>query len=264
MIKLLKSLVKEIFFYNPICKRPIGTRENYIKIFEKIKLKSYPTIDKFETKIGFKIDKQFLDELALITQISIKKSENNYQHGRVLYSVLCDYISNKSIDSLNVFEVGTAKGFSSLCMSKALDDSKINGNIFTCDIIPHNKKIFWNCISDTDNKKKTRLDIIGKWSNLVDKIYFFHGTCKKAQDKNNFERINFAFIDAQHEYDDVKIEFEFISSHQVKDDVIILDDIQEKFPGIKLLIDEIELNRNYQVSKLFSTSERGYAICRKN
>lgn len=264
MIKFIKSLIIKFFFYNPICKRPIGTRENYIKIFENIRSKSYPTIDEFEEKNGFKIDKQFLDELALKTQITIKKSENNYQHGRVLYSVLCDYISNKNINSLNIFEVGTARGFSSLCMSKALKDSKINGNIFTCDIIPHNKKIFWNCILDHDNKKKTRFEIIGKWTNLIDKINFFHGTCKEAQEKHNFGRINFAFIDAQHEYDDVKIEFDFISSHQEKDDIIIFDDIQEKFPGVKLLIDEIESYKNYRVLKLFSTSERGYAICRKN
>ena len=67
--------------------------------------------DEFEEKNGFKIDKQFLDEL-LKTQITIKKSENNYQHGRVLYSVLCDYISNKNVNSLNqIFEVGLLEDY---------------------------------------------------------------------------------------------------------------------------------------------------------
>ena len=56
--------------------------------------KIYKEIDLFEERCDFKIDKKWLDNLALHTQV-VKKSEINYQHGRVLYSSLRDYIKKR-------------------------------------------------------------------------------------------------------------------------------------------------------------------------
>ena len=47
-------------------------------------------------------------------------------------------------------------------MSKAINDSKINGKIITIDIIPNNKKFFWNCIDD--KSKKTRKELLNNWN----------------------------------------------------------------------------------------------------
>ena len=90
--------------------------------------KIYKEIDLFEERCDFKIDKKWLDNLALHTQV-VKKSEINYQHGRILYSSLRDYIK-KELKYLNILEIGTALGFSSTCMSKAIIDSNIKGKIF--------------------------------------------------------------------------------------------------------------------------------------
>ena len=42
-----------------------------------------------------------------------------------------------------IVETGTARGFSSICMSKALIDQKKSGKIISLDCISHNEKIFW-------------------------------------------------------------------------------------------------------------------------
>ena len=46
-----------------------------------------------------------------------------------------------------ILETGTARD-SSICMAKALNDRNYQGLISTIDSIPHEKKIFWNCIDD--------------------------------------------------------------------------------------------------------------------
>ena len=51
-------------------------------------------------------------------------------------------------NSINIIETGTVRGFSALCMAKALSDAKFEGSIFTIDVLPHDKKMFWNCAAD--------------------------------------------------------------------------------------------------------------------
>ena len=131
--------------------------DDYYKIYRSNLNNSYPVIDNIERELGFKIDNGWLNNLALITQISIKKTKICYAHGRVLYCYLRYLISQSEEKCLNILEVGTSKGFSSLCMAKSLEDSKKNGKIFTIDILAHDKEIYWNCISDYEGKKQEKL-----------------------------------------------------------------------------------------------------------
>ena len=262
----MKSIIKKIYdliFYNPICKKPAGTLEDYLDIYNKIKVKKYTEITELENKLGFRIDEDFFNNLGLKTQISIKKSENNYQHGRLLYSLLSNYLQFKNDDFFTVVEIGTARGFSSICMSKALNDFNKKGNIITCDIISNQKKIFWNCILDCDYKKKNRVELLKEWKNLTNDIVFLEGDYQKLK-KIKIKRVHFAFIDAQHEFENVKNEFEFISKFQLCGDILIFDDIQDKFIGVSLMVDQIEKSGSYSVERIFSTPDRGYAICKKN
>ena len=93
--------------------------------------------------------------MALITQITIKNSDLVYSHGRVIYSCLSNYISTTD-GNINILETGTSKGFSSVCMAKALRDQNKIGSIHTIDILPKDKKIYWNNISDFEGKKLER------------------------------------------------------------------------------------------------------------
>ena len=128
--------------------------EDYIKIHNLSKNKKYINIDKLEEKYQFKIDRTFFENLAFNTQVVIKKNEINYQHGRVLYTYLSDYITRNETSNINfnIVETGTARGFSSICMSRALLDLNKNGKIFTIDILPHDIKMIWNCPKDLQQK----------------------------------------------------------------------------------------------------------------
>ena len=79
-----------------------------------------------------------------------------------------------------------------------------------------------------------------------------------------FSRINFAFIDGSHEYEDVKNEIDFISKRQNKNDIIFFDDYNEKhFPGVVKAINEIKLNNSYQINLIDLREDRKYVIAKK-
>ena len=61
-------------------------------------------------------------------------------------------MDDNKFDEITILETGTARGYSSICMSKALNDRKQKGKIFTIDILPNNKKMYWNCIEDHKGK----------------------------------------------------------------------------------------------------------------
>ena len=99
--------------------------------------------------------------------------------------------------NIDILETGTARGFSSVCMSKAIVDSNSDGKIHTIDILPNNKKIYWNCISDIDGKK-TRTELLKNWAIYVDKINFHTGNSINVLKKLDLKRVNFAFLDGSH------------------------------------------------------------------
>ena len=272
-IRIIKAKLFEIFFSipfiskplpkNPLLKQPIGSREIYLELHQKAIINKNFKVKKFEDLMGYRIDEEWFNNLSLLTQTCIKKSELNFNHGRILYSLLSNYINqldkNKNIH-INILETGTARGFSALCMSKALNDNNANGSILTLDAIPHNSKIYWNCISDCEGKK-TREELLSPWQEELSNIAFLHGWTDDLLDKIGIVRINFAFLDAQHTKDAVINEFLFINKRQKKGDLIFFDDVTEDlFQGVCKAINEIERNYPYQITKLPFDKKRGYAI----
>jgi len=268
MIEILISYIRNIKNYyfpnkNPFGKRILASKEDYLSIFNEAKNIKYTDIDKLENENGFKVEKNWLDELALHTQVVIKESPINYQHGRVLYSELRKYIQNDNIKNINILEVGTARGFSSICMSKAInDDAKINGKINTIDIISNDQKIYWNCIDDLESKK-TRKELLKSWQKELNNISFFTGPSAFVLKKIRFNRIHFAYIDGMHDYFSTKKEFTYISNKQLIGDLIIFDDYSNSFPGIIKLIDQIKNNKSYEITIISSSKDRAYAIAKK-
>ena len=147
MIKFFKNIAKDVkyslFDFHPFffTNKPLKSKEYYLSLYNEEKKNVYSEIDEFINSLGFDIDKDWLDNLALSTQVVIKKSKLNYQHGKILYATLRNFIEKYKYQNLTVFETGTSRGFSSICMSKAINDSYISGKIITLDIIPHNTKM---------------------------------------------------------------------------------------------------------------------------
>jgi predicted O-methyltransferase YrrM len=267
MLYLIKSFLRDLknFYFpkkHPFGEKILADKEYYISKHLEAKNKIYVEIDNFEKITSFKIEKDWLDNLALHTQVVKKKSEINYQHGRILYSALRKYIKKNKIKFLNVLEIGTALGYSSICMSKAINDSKTLGNIVSLDIISGKNKIYWNCIDDHQGPK-TRDELLSTWKEELKNISFLTGPSSFTLKKFKKDRINFAYIDGMHDYLNVNKEFNFISSRQISGDIVILDDVNEKFPEVIKFIKDQEKLAIYNVEKIKSSEDRAYAICEK-
>ena len=165
------------------------------------------------------------------------------------------------MDKFLFVDVGTAKGFSSIIISKCAKDNNVNFKVFSFDLIPHKKKIFWNSIKDLEGKF-TREDLLSDYLVYTSNIVYIEGRTKnKFKLISEYERINFAFLDGSHDYDDVKFEFNFIKQKQKKGDIIFFDDVTDNhFDGIVKLINEIQENSEYNIEKIQSTIHRGYAV----
>ena len=256
------------------------TRQLYTNLWNECKERDYTD---FYNKLNkdFECDiykvKDEIDDIALSLQICYKHhgSRMLYLHGFVLYAALTKYIKNNpDIEKLTIIETGTARGFSSLCMAKALYDNKKKGKIYTIDIFSSTKKMYWNCIADLDGKHSLR-DIVLPWKNLVDKyVVFINGytTEKLPLLINSLDRVHFSFLDAQHDYKNLIFELQNIKKIQEKGDIIICDDYtfyrdgRMQYPGIQRAIDEFVRTNEYE-SKIYYADDgqkkRGYVWFKK-
>ena len=258
------------YFNQPLTNSPKSNFQVYKNLSQNAEKNTYciESIDILEKENNFLIDRDWFNKLAFSTQIVIKKSELNYAHGRVLYSVLRNYIStlNQKNKYLNIVETGTARGFSALCMAKALSDSEIEGSIFTIDVLPHFKKMFWNCASDHVKGEQTRHDLLSEWSDLLERyIIFLQGYTGHILPKIALSRINFAFLDGAHTYKDVLFEFDTISKKQKKGDIIIFDDYNKiKFPGVVRAVKNILRREEYNILLIENkNTNRDFVIAKK-
>ena len=267
IIILFNNIYKKKIYNKINLKKPILDIDKYKKIANESKKITSSEINHFEETLGFKIDKNWIDNLALRTTIEIKKSGINYSHGRILYTSLRNYIKLNygKLNHINIIETGTARGFSSLCMAKALNDSNSSGTILTFDIVPNKISRFWNCIIDHELGPTTRQELLEPYKELVNKyIIFLEGDTKIELPKILIPRINFAFIDGSHTYDDVMFEFNLIKDCQKEGDLIIFDDYNNiLFPGIVKAVDEICKNFYYDKKIIKSIYGNQYVITTK-
>ena len=259
----------------PFGRSPRADKQTYLSLWEEAKKVSYPDIETFEKKKGFTIDPEWMHELALHTQIVIKESVLSYQHGRVLYTALRDYTAGLKkqwdVDEvpvgqrmITILETGTARGFSAVCMARALADEDVCGKIITLDLLPHSVKMYWNCIDDHDGPK-TRQELLAPWRGLVDPyIIFIENDSRIGIRRAAMGRIHFAFLDGAHTYEDVMMEFDMVRQRQEAGDVIVFDDYNPaQFPGIIRGVDEGCERWGYSKDVFGDSLGRSYVIARK-
>ncbi len=258
------ALAMQYWHKNPFGEKPRANREEYQKLWEKARAQNFPDIDAFEKEAGFAVDPDWLHELALHTQIVIKKSELCYQHGRILYSALRRFLAGHDREKLTILETGTARGFSAVVMTKALADARKHGTIITFDLLPHDTPIYWNCIDDLDGMKSRR-QLLAPWNDLIEPtVVFIENDSRIGLRRLGLGHIDFAFLDGAHTYSDVMLEFNCVQRRQRKDDVIVFDDYSPTiFAGLVKAVDEGSEQWGYTKKILRSEGERAYVIAQK-
>lgn len=256
---MINNAVDSVLYRDPFGNSPRASANEYRMLHAEACSRQFPAIDELEAEIGFAIDRTWLDDLALHTQITKKKSSLAYPHGRLLYSLLRRYIDASGEDFVTVCETGTARGFSALCMAKAISDSGVPGRVVTFDVLPHLTRHYWNCIDDHEGRK-TRAELLAPWSELLRNVAFVHGDTQLMLERVGLDRINFAFLDAQHVKRAVLYEFKIVSDRQRQGDMIVLDDVTPAaYPGVVAAVDEIEARSDYDFNRLALSDERAYA-----
>lgn len=228
------------------------TSAEYSEIFQRECAQTYPVVDTLESRLGYALDKERLENAARVLACPLKRNPPCWQHGRVVYSVLRKMLSVAS-SSVQCLDIGTAKGFSALCAQWALLDSGREGHVISVDVIDPASRVSRNTVAELSGYL-TLYETIATWPEARG-IKFLHATGVNWLTMNR-QRVHFAFVDGKHNYAAVSQELDLLLSSQVSGDVIVADDIQ--IPGVRRAVEGLE--DEYYVEYLEVLPNRQYAI----
>lgn len=227
------------------------SRADYEAAFLHESVVEYPTLAALERRMGYAIDKPRLEGAAKTLACPVKRNPPNWQHGRLIYSVLRKYLETQS-GPVTLFDCGTAKGFSALCMAFAVADAKADGSIYSVDVIDPNDTIARNSILDLDGPKSLA-QYLDAWPEA--QLVHFEKATGGAWLRSHPERIHFAFIDGKHEYHAVKEQIRLLEQRQQTGDIAIFDDLQ--IPGVSQALNH---PNGYSIEVIEAKADRRYAV----
>ena len=160
-----------------------------------------------------------------------------------------------------IVEVGTERGFSALCMAKALLDGRLeNSHVYTIDMVPHDERKNWHYYKHPETDPATgiqlaRVDLVKEFEPvLLERITFLCGDSSQVLSEWNKDPIDFAFIDGAHSYDGVKADIDAMVPHLSADAMLVFDDygpaqslyrwrkwalLRVGYPGVRKAVDEL-------------------------
>jgi hypothetical protein len=183
----------------------------------------------------------------------------NYERGPLLYGLISKF------KPTNILEIGTARGYSTLCMAWAMSDNNIPGKIFTID--PKSTKLDSRNLLDDHSSLGARYENISVreiWKeisgkNWLDKIIVLNGYSGEIMSKNNHPKFDFGYIDGAHFYDAVKHDFyAFLKSSNSNFGILLDDYIDRKYYGVKKLVDE-EISKTFDTT-IIETDRQGHLL----
>lgn len=232
----------------------LATREDYQRAFDAERAQSYPEIDAYEQSVGYPINRDWMEAMARVLACPVKKNPPNWQHGRVLYATLRQYLAaRESSAAINVLDIGTAKGFSAVVMLKAADDAQRPVHITSVDVIDPQGRVTRNTVAEVDGLKtlaETLLCCPG-----ADRIDFLKSTGLDYLQRDDL-RIHFAFIDGKHTGDVVRREGVLLAKRQQTGDMVVFDDVH--IPDVSVAVNS--LNDRYRLRYLRALESRQYAV----
>ena len=196
-------------------------------------------------------DKEFL-RLSKSTPMYPENEELhsiNYERGILLYALIAKYKPQ------NVLEIGTAKGYSTLCMAWAMHDHNIPGTIHTIDPALDTK--FEIKIDDEINVLTTpqlwNKIASDKW---LSKIKPYSGHSGEIMCKYKFPKIDFAYIDGHHVFEAVQHDFYAFLNVSSNDFRILFDDYALS-NGVTKLIDN-DVSKTFDGVLIKTNTEHPY------
>lgn len=251
----------------PFGNRAVASSALYEEKFEQYKNRRYQVADEIESRMGFAIDQDWLNELAFATQVTIKKSDLNWQHGRVIYAAIRRHITDRADfrTPYTIFETGTARGFSAVCAARALIDANQAGMVLTLDTLPHEIPMLWNAASDCHRGPISRVSLLDKYPAETQRIVFVQGWTRRLLPRLGLANVDFAFLDAQHVFQEVLREYRWVAERQRAGGQILFDDVTPgKFDGVLKAVNLVERSELYRVERIQMVTERAYAIAYRN
>ena len=199
------------------------TAADYARIFEAECRVRYPAVEDFEVRMGFALDRERLEDAARVLACPFKANPPNWQHGRVLYALLRRYVADHATERpVRVVDVGTAKGFSALCLQWALNDAGVTGQVTSVDVIEPAAAVRRNTVAELDgylSLSKT----LAPWPESA-AIRFEWST--SAVVLRRFTRVHVCYLDGKHTYDAVASDIQLLADRQEPGDVVMWDDVQ--------------------------------------
>jgi predicted O-methyltransferase YrrM len=151
-----------------------------------------------------------------------------------------------------MLDIGTAKGFSALCLAWALSDAGIDGRVVTVDVIDPTARIFRNTVADLDGLK-TLAELLAPWTDA--------GRIEAVKSpgirwlESHQERIHFAFVDGKHSGSVVKQEGQLLAARQTVGDLVVFDDVH--LPDVW---DSVHGLQDYYTERIDVLPARAYGV----
>lgn len=229
-------------------------REVYAQVFRDECQSVYPAIDALEARLGYALDRERLEGAARTLACPVKANPPNWQHGRVLYAVARTRLAQwTSEQRLSLVDIGTAKGFSALCLQWALLDSGVSGRVVSVDVVDPFARVQRNSAAELDGLL-TVPEFVALWREGAVMTFRHTGACDWPSLLHH-DRIAVAFIDGKHTQEAVTKDAALVAKHQESGDVMVFDDLH--LPGIAAAVADV---RGYDVEHISILPNRAYAI----
>jgi predicted O-methyltransferase YrrM len=226
---------------------------DYRAIFEAERVVSYPVMDGFERRHGYAIDRARMEAAAEVLACPYKAHAPNWQHGRLVYAATRSYLATYAGGRVSILDVGTAKGFSALCLLWAMTDAGIDGKVTSVDVLDPHARVKRNTVAEVDGYK-TLAETQVAWPEARG-IEFLQSTGLKWL-KGRSDRVHVAFIDGKHSADVVKLEGQRLAELQQPGDLAMFDDLQ--IEGVHQAVKS--LGGLYQLERVEIGPNRAYAV----
>ena len=229
--------------------------EAYMRAYELERAQIYPMVDAFEARQGYALEREKLETAARTLACPLKKHAPNWQHGRVLYAAARNYCTRIAPEPVTILDIGTAKGFSALCLTWAALDAGLAHRVVSVDVVDPAERVFRNSVRE-ERGPLTVAEYLEPWpeARAIECVQATGRDWLREHDG----RVNLAFVDGKHEYSVVKTEADWLTLSQRSGDIVVFDDVH--VPGVLAVMRDL---MSYELEYLSVLPHRCYAIGRR-